>query len=620
MEMSNKRQAALSKIERKIFRNTLLSNSNDLRFKDDTRKSQGSIMSKQQSSFSPKAFDISYISQISNHQLDGFKLFSVQELDFSGISFAIGKETIENLQEAIRVSPSGSIITLPPIKLQFTSLLITSPITLRGSPGTNIEISTSIIIDFSSHSRESILNSEREAALICEIALQYLIHPKCKPATPGLFVIDASGTHLEIRDCDLRSLNHEAQVICGDSYEDFEDICFWVNGSGYKKFITKNSMRFNSSLVVSCCNISGFFECCRGGVNASISIEKCYIGACSSNAISIMNPRELSIRLSVLDKIQRTAIDIHFISDPVAGIALGSSRTESLNSIQFERTMTIEGNDILNTGGYGINLWSENVSYYPLQIKLLKNKITNCKKEGIAIRHICIPELIIDSNDCYCNQGTGFWLQKVNSIRMSIINNRGYDNYSGYGFYIYDTGAVIKHNEVCRNSLGGIMVVGASKGTETNLVIKKCLVQSNGENGITVMDYAQGLIKISKCKISENYHDGIYLLQSRDFPIEKSLKIAPDNGFNNALVKIASCEITNNAWYGLNIVKFKCEIEKLRLSDNQQGNIMIADETKPLITFLDDNKVDVNLQVGQNCIIKEKGSVCGRGKKICEIF
>ena len=47
---------------------------------------------------------------------------------------------------------------------------------------------------------------------------------------------------------------------------------------------------------------------------------------------------------------------------------------------------------------------------------------------------------------------------------------------------------------------------------------------------------------------------------------------------------------------------------------------MIGEDTKHLVIFLDDNKVDVNLQVGQNCIIKEKGTFCGRNKGKCEIF
>ena len=69
-----------------------------------------------------------------------------------------------------------------------------------------------------------------------------------------------------------------------------------------------------------------------------------------------MNPKEFIIKLSVLDKISKTAVDVNLISDPVVGIALGTSRTESLNSIQNERSLLIEGNDIRHTGAYGVNL------------------------------------------------------------------------------------------------------------------------------------------------------------------------------------------------------------------------------------------------------------------------
>lgn len=625
--MANRQETTLSKIEQKIFKNTFLSNSNDLHFKDDTKKSQLSITSKQQSLFSPKTFDISQISQISNHQIDLIRLFAVQELDLSGISFHMTNETVENLQETIRVSMPGSVITLPPRKIQFPYLLITSPITLKGLPGTCIEITHgSIIVDFSSHSRESIVCSDTEAALICEIAFQYTLDNSFKPSSttpPVLIILDSNHTYLEIRDCDLRSNNHEPSTLGDENAYIIEDSCFWINGIGYRKSINKNSMRFVSSLFISSCNISNFYECCRAGVNSSLVIERSHIAGCCGSAINIMNPRELSIKNSVIDKIEKTAVDVNIITDPSAGIALGTSRTESLNSLQNERTLVIEGNDIRNTGGYGINLWCDNVSYYPIQCRVTQNKISNCKKEGIAVRHLNISGLWVDSNESSENEGTGYWLQKVTAGKLRVYNNRSYDNYSGYGLYIYDTGGVVKNNEFLRNTLGGIMVVGASKGTNTNLHIKNSLIQCNGENGITIMDYSRGNINISHCNISENSHDGIYLVQTRDYYLDKHKekdKNKIPSSTSNAHAKIRSCELNNNAGYGLNIVKFRCTIEKLHLSDNQQGNIMIAEDTKQYVEFLDDNKVDVNVQVGQNCIIKEKPGLCGRNRHKCYIF
>ena len=228
--MSDPKVSTLSKIERKIFKNTLLSNSNDLRFKEDTRKSQLSNTSKQYSSMSPKTFDMSHITQISNHQIDLIKLFSVQELDFSGISFQLNNESIENLQETIRISGPGSVITLPPKKLQFPSLLITSPITIKGLPGSCIEITKgSIVFEFTSHSRDSFPNNDKQSALICEIALQYSLNTNFKPSHTthaALIVVDSISTFVEIRDCDLRSNNHEGQSENEEKPDEIEDVCF----------------------------------------------------------------------------------------------------------------------------------------------------------------------------------------------------------------------------------------------------------------------------------------------------------------------------------------------------------------------------------------------------------
>jgi Protein of unknown function (DUF1565). len=158
----------------------------------------------------------------------------------------------------------------------------------------------------------------------------------------------------------------------------------------------------------------------------------------------------------------------------------------------------------------------------------------------------------------------GFGLRKVLSNSMNIFNNRAFDNYSGYGLYIYNTGAKIKNNEFFRNSLGGIMIVGASKGSATNITIKNSLIQTNGEHGVCIMDFNQGHIQIANCKINENYRDGINLLQTREILVEKSFKHKIENFISDdAVVKLKACEINNNGFYGINIVKFKCVIEKL---------------------------------------------------------
>jgi hypothetical protein len=44
---------------------------------------------------------------------------------------------------------------------------------------------------------------------------------------------------------------------------------------------------------------------------------------------------------------------------------------------------------------------------------------------------------------------------------------------------------------------------------------------------------------------------------------------------------------------GLNVVKFRCWIEKLRIADNLNGNIVISEDSKELVRFLDQNEKKV---------------------------
>lgn len=592
--MDDQIQKSLSKIEMKIIKNTFFSNSNDLHFKDDTRKSLQTLTSRNSTSMIPRNLDISEISLVSSSISNQFRIFSIHELDLSCLTNKISPETLDNLQETIKNSVSGAIITLPPKRLVFRSLSITSPIQIKGSPGTVIELhGGSITVDFSSQSKDSLLDNEK--AIICEIGIYFKPIDMHKPGITALVVMESPSTHLEVRDCDVKKVL---------SSQEFDDFAFWINGNGFRKTVTRNSARFNSSLVVSSCSIEGFTEVCRAGVNSTIVFDKCHISGCSGNVISSINPKDLCIKNCVIEKSEKTGIDLYLFNDPSAVMNSPCSRTDTMMSSYTERSVLIEGNDIRAAGNYGINIWSESPNFFPIFITIKSNKIINSKKEGLAVRHLNVISIIIEGNDSNSNQGTGYWLQKVMASKVEIKNNRAYDNYSGYGLYVYDTGGEVKNNEFFRNSLGGIMVVGASKGTDTNLVLKKNFVFANGENGITVMDFCRGIIEIKQCKITENYHDGVHLLQTA----------TDKNSAGSALVKIIDCDIYSNTFVGLNIVRFKCRIEKLRIADNLQGNIAISEDAKDIVRFLDE-KSDKIIEKISNKEIEKKG-ICGKNKCI----
>ncbi|CAG9331067.1 unnamed protein product [Blepharisma stoltei] len=632
----------LSNIERKILKNTFYHNANDLHYKEESmsNRSQFSCSGKFQTSISRPSMEISRaISQDSFRTIEQLFSIGLQEIDLSRLSFQDENDVALRLQEVIRKAAPGAIITLPPQNITLNGLLITSPITIKGTPGCTLEIANgSIVVDFSSHSKESMIGSISESALMCELSIIFNLTggaAKSSTSPPALFIMDSPNTSIEVRDCDIRSINHEEKEMVStveDSSEELQDVCFWANGISFKRHATRIDLRYNSSLVIKSCNISNFHEIIKGGINSSIHIEKTHINNCIGNGVSILNPTNFQLLESVIQNCQKTSVEIRII--PNSSFGKPSSRSGSLtNSREIQsRTIRIEGNDIKNSGAYGVSIWSEHVCHFPSIVNIIKNKIEQSAKEALAVRHLALQDLYVLSNDFNWSQGSGLWLQKVYKLtpdsRIMVTLNRCYDSCGGYGVYLYDAGGVFDNNELYRNSLGGVMVVGSSNKEaeiETSLEIKKCKIYSNGENGVTVLDFYQGSITIDQCKITENYHNGVYLMQSREPTsyVKGKDQIAPEN--LRGTVILSNSDISINKAYGITVAKFRVVIEKTLIVDNTQGAMLIGEGSRDLVTFLDDpeemkHNISGNVEGPTKVFIQGGRNICGKGNLKCMIY
>lgn len=632
----------LSNVERKILKNTFYSNANDLQYIEDSvnSKSQFSLSGKFHTSISRQSMEISRVlSQDSYQTFEQLFSIGLKEIDLSCLSFQDESDVASRLQEVIRRAAPGAVITLPPQNIILSSLLITSPITIRGTPGCSLEIMNgSIVVDFSSHSRESMIGSIAESALICELSIVYTLGSsivKSSTSPSALFIMDSPNTSLEVRDCDIKSVNHSGKGISviEDSSEELQDVCFWANGISFKRHASRIDMRYNSSLTIKSCNISNFYDVIKGGVNCTILIEKTHINSCYGSGISLINPITFELYESVIQKCQKCAVEIRIIPNSSLQIGKPNSRSTSLTNSReiLSRKIKIKNTDIKSSGAYGISLWSEHVAHFPCSVKIKKNLIEQSSKEGIAVRHLVLQDLVIASNDLYWSQGSGLWLQKVYRLNadslISVTLNRCFDSCAGYGIYMYDAGGVLHNNELCRNSLGGIMVVGSSNKEseiETSLDIKKCMITNNGENGLTVLDFYQGSITIDQCKITENYHNGIYLMQSREpIPLAKGKEqIAPESVKGTVL--ISNSQIEMNKGYGITVSKFRIFIDKTSIAENQQGAMMIAEGSREFVNFLDNpkevqEKISGNVEGPDQVFIQPSRNICGKGNMKCII-
>ena len=590
----------LSNIEKKIRKNTFQPNSNNLKMKEDA-----SSVSKFFTSFSKASEDM---------PSDFF-----QGLDLSGLS-ALDENLSHTIQEQIQQAPPGTEIILPDCTVSLDSLYINSPVLLRGMPGTSLEITSgSIVVDFSSHSKESLVGDTCEKAVICEISITYNLEDSQKESG-ALFVMDSPNTNLEVRDCDIRSLCCKDQQESQEAEFQFEDVCFWVNGVGYKRHFTRAASRYNSQLTIKSCNISGFFEVVRGGINSSVHLEKSHLNMSKWNAISLINPKDLTVRENVIENCKNSAIEVRVIPD---GATLPSSGSVTNSTEAFTRQIQININEIRLCGSNGINIWSEHVTAFPISVYVSKNKIFKSKRQGFSLKHLHVLELTLTSNDCICNHGSGIWLQKVYSLTqtpLTVSYNRSLDSLAGYGVYLYDAGCCLDTNEVVRNKLGGIMAVGSSnKDTpKADLKITRCVISENGDNGITVLDYMHASVTINHTRVSDSKKHGVYLMLSRETEVTPAQKeqVVPISSFKGT-VSLAKCSVERNKGSGVMVSKMRCFIEDCELSDNLSGAVEMGEATQHLVNI----RQDTLQSVDQGRKLVEKKQLCRIGSNNkCFIF
>jgi len=461
---SSSSQEGLSNLQRKVMRNTFINNSNDLRLRDEFGSKQSiSDVFRASKSRDSRPIEVSGLSKVLGTQGVSFSqsldhlLQTTKELDLS-LFPQTSEDAAAKLQDSLLRAEAGSTVVLPPIHLRVNSLRLCNPLTLKGSPGTVLELTNgSIVVDFSSQSKESILGRPSDRVVICELSLVFGAdrrHLDSK-APMALFVVDTPNSFLEVRDCDIRSLSMEPHNTSAESsgLGAVQDVCLWVNGFSSRRVTGETGF---CSVFVTSCHISGFYEFVKGGSLCKVQVEKCHISDCTGSALTLSNPCEALIHQSVIERCQGSAIDIRLSGEGPRQNRGSRSGSLSTSKDMSPRTIAITGNDLRATGAYGVTIWAEHQATIPISVTISKNKITNCGKEGLAIRHLSLCDLSVSSNDFSVNKGSGCWLQKVYKLysesSISISLNRAFDSHAGYGIYLYDTAGIIDGNECFRNS------------------------------------------------------------------------------------------------------------------------------------------------------------------------
>lgn len=166
------------------------------------------------------------------------------------------------------------------------------------------------------------------------------------------------------------------------------------------------------------------------------------------------------------------------------------------------------------------------------------------------------------------------------------------------------------------------MIVGStSKEAEAlaqDLVITRCQMYTNGENGVTVLDFSRGTVLIEHCRVNENYHNGLYFLQSKDtaLPVPKTDQVAPH--LDKGTIKVQHCEIARNRQYGITLSMIRSFISQTTIIDNGEGAVSLDERSKQLLQFDSQDSEQVRDRVQGSIggdwglLYPEKRGLCGR--------
>lgn len=570
MELSEESQS-FSNLQLKVMRSALISKRNDIKDKDE----------------STSRFSISRFSFGDSLSISKTLHFAANSDSRSGWDCSIFQcpEDIQGawLVEAVRVAEPGAEIFMPAVAMNVQDLTINKPITLRGQPGTLLKLhNNSIVID---------LRRSFGQVTICELALEYSAGPAQEVASGAAFYLKASGCALEVRDCEFKSLTTDLKV---------HDVCFWVSSfkASRRGHIQRNSINLSS------CSIKGFTVGVRAGVDAKVSIDRCVLASCKGSGVVLTSPLQLKLSQCIIQRCELNGIEIRLRASKNAIDSVLSSRSTSYSKSETTQLIEISGNDISQIGQYGLNIWNDQVCSFPLKVKITSNKLANCFKEAIAIRHISLASLSIKANDCSANKGSHLWLQKVYpsnpASHLTVARNRFAESSAGYGIYVYDSFGTFDDNEVAQNSLGGFIIVGSSRpeSQDLSLAVKHCLIHDNGENGLTIMDFSRSSVVVAHTQLYENLQNGLYLVRNHETETLSS-SIDSTGPAKSGCVKVEHCNITRNRLNGISMSRVHLSLTETVIKENLGSAVAFGVESKGYFTCEDSKQRAAELISGQ---------------------
>ena len=542
----------ISKIEQKMLSRNSNTNQNNISM---LREIRSEMMSS----------SIGILSQVEVYS--SLNLRSLKMVDLSGVKDRSFCDS--SLQELITSSSVGSTLVLPGHPIQLYSLDIQTSIIIKGSAGSKL-------ILFNGPIQIQSLNSEKITVSLSELSIEFQVRQQVSNYSQSCSMIQVKpcSCRLEITDCYFTKIS---QID--------EDLLQLANCITINKVDEIFSEPNSQSLIVRNCIIAGFNIGIKGASSYEVVLDNIQISSCKADGISLKQPESVIICKSVIEKCGCYGILIKIKGNTTIYTSPRSSIHHSARSMNSSSHsyVQISENTIKENEKSGIDISCNGYSRLHYNIEIQNNKVTNNKREGIALRHLRVNGLLVCDNTINGNDGSGIWLQKVSnqeSAIFSINNNQLYDSHNGFGIYVYSTGTEIAENDIIRNYLGGIMIVGNYEKGGRSITLNKNTICNNWENGITVHDYIEGSLEIQHCIINENVRNGILLSVSRkSFHKIETFKSKITSISNlRGMAVVSFCEIQRNGGYGILTTLTYCLIQSSKILENKIADTLSTDQ------------------------------------------
>lgn len=555
-----------SRIEKKILSAKFSAHSNDISVIRDFRSETG------------RSDSMEKMNSFLNASVINIK--SVRILDLSGDEKRSVSEY--SLQNLIQNVSKGATVVLPGYSIQIRSLDLEESVVLKGVSGSKLKLLNGSI-NIGSETSEPI-NVE-----LREICVEYMVRKQL--SSMGKFAsmisIRPGQVHLEIHDCYFSKSNRVD-----------ENGLQQVNCIGIEPFLNEVEIPelFDQVLNVHNCFITGFDSAIKGGLNYCITLERLHITLCKSDGVALKYPNYVKIENSCIEKCGGNGILIKVKGDTTKTTSPRSSYNSRGSIYNPSGPMYIfNGNTIKSNSKSGVEVSCNDLSRLHYNIQIKENVIEDNLREGIALKHLLVSELLISDNKLLENEGSGVWMQKVTSFESGsfiVRNNEIFDSTNGFGLYMYSTVGEIIENTIVRNYLGGVMIVGNHEKGVKSMLLKGNKICNNRENGITVQDFIEGSLDIENCVVNENSRNGLLASVSRKSFVKMTT-------FKNKIVSnlrgmavIKNSEIKRNGGYGIIITLTYCLVQKTVFADNVLGDTFSIERDGGNIMFNDLERVE----------------------------